>query len=515
MEKLDSVRARVVRLLLWFLWAHIPATLAHGWWAGSNNIWVITVFVAFMSVLATFVVRFLPSHRTGRVTLAIALTLTAAALVALYEGHPWQKDVHLYFATVIALLSSTFCWRALLAASSTTALYLLGMSLVAPQYVYGGETDIFEALFEVTAFLVLTVGLFWVSQLVQRLFVQVKMEHELAVAETKNAVDAGLKAEASAKAAEAAAIASRIAKEEADTLRADQSAKGAAAAAEKRIMLEGLANEFEGSVQQIVKDVVGMTLSMKLTATELQNQAKSGINSAEQISVATEEASENVESVSGAATELSGSTSEIAQQIDQTNKLTAEAVAQAATIKDQIGLLSERAQEIGSVVALITEIAEQTNLLALNATIEAARAGDLGKGFAVVASEVKSLAGQSAQAADGIHSRIGAVQDATNSTVKEMNGISEVIASINKGARAIATAVEEQDAATREIAQSVRHASGGTKAAADNARSVESEARASEQATMTMLVTTEQLQALAETLRGRTDAFLEQVRSSS
>ena len=54
--------------------------------------------------------------------------------------------------------------------------------------------------------------------------------------------------------------------------------------------------------------------------------------------------------------------------------------------------LSQKANEINDIIAIVSEIARQTNLLALNASIEAARAGEKGQGFAVVADEIKKLA---------------------------------------------------------------------------------------------------------------------------
>jgi methyl-accepting chemotaxis protein len=88
-------------------------------------------------------------------------------------------------------------------------------------------------------------------------------------------------------------------------------------------------------------------------------------------------------------------------------------------MNQEIGRLTDAAQEIGEVVHLIQKIAGQTNLLALNATIEAARAGEAGRGFAVVAGEVKSLAVQTANATEQIVSQITAVQTSTGVAVEK------------------------------------------------------------------------------------------------
>ena len=83
-----------------------------------------------------------------------------------------------------------------------------------------------------------------------------------------------------------------------------------------------------------------------------------------------------------------------------------------------IGVLTQRAEEIGRTLNVITDIAAQTNLLALNAAIEAARAGDAGRGFAVVAEEIRKLAEDSRKSAIEIEKIVGDVQKDTQSASK-------------------------------------------------------------------------------------------------
>lgn len=97
-------------------------------------------------------------------------------------------------------------------------------------------------------------------------------------------------------------------------------------------------------------------------------------------------------------------------------------LAEATTsISAKLGIISEKANNINSIVTTITKVADQTNLLSLNAAIEAEKAREYGLGFAVVAREIRRLADQTAVATLDIESMVKEMQSAVSTGVMEMD----------------------------------------------------------------------------------------------
>jgi len=98
-----------------------------------------------------------------------------------------------------------------------------------------------------------------------------------------------------------------------------------------------------------------------------------------------------------------------------------------SSISGKLGAISEKANNINSVVTTITKVADQTNLLSLNAAIEAEKAGEYGLGFAVVAREIRRLADQSAIATLDIESMVKQMQSAVSTGVMEMDKFTQEV----------------------------------------------------------------------------------------
>ncbi|MEH2461800.1 MAG: methyl-accepting chemotaxis protein [Nostoc sp.] len=104
----------------------------------------------------------------------------------------------------------------------------------------------------------------------------------------------------------------------------------------------------------------------------------------------------------------------------------------------RLGVISEKANNINTIVVTITKVADQTNLLSLNAAIEAEKAGEYGLGFAVVAREIRRLADQTAVATLDIEQMVKQMQSSVSTGVMEMDKFAaevgrsiEDVASIN------------------------------------------------------------------------------------
>lgn len=237
-----------------------------------------------------------------------------------------------------------------------------------------------------------------------------------------------------------------------------------------------LRQEYTGEFSKIKDSLEEISSQLNNVMGRLHDASKEVAADAEQVSSgavalsqgSTEQASE-VEALAKHISAVSESVQRIAQGAQKADGIAqdvkaglTESSAKMRNMTEVIQKISDRSNEIHSIVKTIEDIAFQTNILALNAAVEAARAGEAGKGFAVVADEVRQLAGKSAEAAnettvllgqtvESMQEGVRAAQDTTESMLAVVERADEMSSLID----GIASYTQEQSAGAQQIAQGI------------------------------------------------------------
>ncbi|MBO6541905.1 MAG: nitrate- and nitrite sensing domain-containing protein [Alphaproteobacteria bacterium] len=301
---------------------------------------------------------------------------------------------------------------------------------------------------------------------------------------------------------------------ETNRLRDEQQRAEERAAKEKRESLEKMANDLESSIGQMIDTLSKSSGELEQTARTMLELASSTMDEAASVSMASSNATQNVETVAAAASQLSQAINEVTAQINKSATLTNESRAASEQTDVQMKNLADAATKIGAVMELIQEIAEQTNLLALNATIEAARAGEAGKGFAVVAAEVKDLANQTAKATGEIANHVSRVQEETATAAHAMSDIASKIGEINHVTTAVSSSVEEQSSATTEISRSAEETAEMNRNVSTSVDTMRSAAQQTGAAAEQVLSSAVGLTTTADELRKQVGQFVASIRAA-
>jgi methyl-accepting chemotaxis protein len=242
---------------------------------------------------------------------------------------------------------------------------------------------------------------------------------------------------------------------------------------------------------QLVTALSRMNSSLGEVVTQVRASAHAVASASSQVAAGTTDLSQRTEEQASSLEETAASMEELASTVRQNadNARQADELARGASkraeqggaevgrVVDTMSEISQSAQRICDIIAVIDGIAFQTNILALNAAVEAARAGEQGRGFAVVASEVRSLAHRSAEAAKEIKDLIGrSVEKVGNGTqlveqagttiqalVVDVKRVSELMGSIaeasaeqSRGVQQVNKTVTEMDKVVQQNAAAVQ-----------------------------------------------------------
>ena len=308
-------------------------------------------------------------------------------------------------------------------------------------------------------------------------------------------------------------------------------------------------NLMVGSLRDIVREVkttsdavTSSAMALSASAEEMNASTEEIASTVEQIAKGAEHQAGLVEQTSKVMREMANSINEIAARAKSAAEAAAEAGYTAQTggksareamekMKGVFSIIesaatgvkgfSEKTQQIGTIVDVITKIAQQTHLLALNAAIEAARAGEAGRGFAVVAEEVRKLATEAAGSAEKIAEIIKQIQGENSKVVasievatREITSGREVLTYTGDALEDIVRVVVEEVKKVQEISALTQQQTQGAqelvktideiaKVAEDNAASTEEASAATTEQTASMeqmAQSAQQLSRLADTL---------------
>lgn len=201
--------------------------------------------------------------------------------------------------------------------------------------------------------------------------------------------------------------------------------------------LNGLADDLTSIIGQVQK----ATMQVNSSVTEIAATAREQQATASEIAATTIEVGATSREISATSKELVRSMNDVSGVAERTAELAADGqtglgrmentmhqiMEASGSISDRLGVLNERAGNIGAVVTTISKVADQTNLLSLNAAIEAEKAGEYGRGFAVVASEIRRLADQTAVATLDIEQMVKEMQSAVSAGVMGLDKFSEAV----------------------------------------------------------------------------------------
>ncbi|HIK11645.1 MAG TPA: methyl-accepting chemotaxis protein [Oscillatoriaceae cyanobacterium M33_DOE_052] len=243
---------------------------------------------------------------------------------------------------------------------------------------------------------------------------------------------------------------------------------------------------------------------LEATMTEQVAATNEVVATAKEIAATSAQLLAAMQDVAGVSEETATAASQSQSELARMEATMRQLATATSSISGKLGTISEKANNINSVVTTIAKVADRTNLLSLNAAIEAEKAGEYGSGFAVVAREIRRLADQTAVATLEIEQMVKEMQSAVSTGVMEMD----------KFTKEVKNGVEDVRTISQQLALIIDQVKALTPSFEDVNQGMEAQSTGAGQISSAMVQLSEQAAQTAETL-AETNRALEQLNDAA
>ena len=190
MTNIESFQAIVAKTLIALALVHIPILGAIAWALGQDVVFAVLIAAA-LGAAPLVAWRLQRPMKVVGFALAVALAGQTSILVYLFNGHPWQVEMHFYYFAVLAMLSGFCEWTVLLAAAGLIAVHHLSLNFVLPDAVYPGGSNFLRVVVHAVVVVIETAMLMGIGYAIRSAFAQADAARHEAEDRTREVKRAG------------------------------------------------------------------------------------------------------------------------------------------------------------------------------------------------------------------------------------------------------------------------------------------------------------------------------------